>query len=103
MSRHLWVLAIFALGNSTDALLLARAQQQMQDGGLAPPQAAALLPLLWAWLHIAKSASSPWGEALSGARFDRNTLARLEGAGFALLEERFVRADVILRLDAEGQ
>lgn len=68
--RYLGVLAIFALGNSTDALLLARAQQQLQGGGLTTAQASALLPLLWAWLHVAKSAISPWGGALSD-RFGR--------------------------------
>lgn len=63
--RYLGVLAVFALGNSTDALLLARAQQQMVAGGLDPMSAAALLPLLWAWLHVVKSATTPLGGRLS--------------------------------------
>lgn len=65
MRRYLMVLAVFSLGNSTDALLLARAMQQLQSGAMTTAAAAAMLPLLWGWLHVIKSASSPWGGSLS--------------------------------------
>ena len=48
---------LFTLGNSTDAFLLLRANQL----GVAP----ALIPILWAMLHVVKSASSTPGGALS--------------------------------------
>ena len=51
------VIFVFTLGNSTDAFLLLRAQQ------LGVP--VALLPVLWAFLHVVKSASSTPGGALS--------------------------------------
>ncbi|MCU0649318.1 MAG: MFS transporter [Gemmatimonadaceae bacterium] len=50
-------ITLFALGNSTDAFLLLRA------GQLGVP--VAQLPLLWALLHVVKSASSAPGGALS--------------------------------------
>ncbi|HEU4643457.1 MAG TPA: MFS transporter [Gemmatimonadaceae bacterium] len=54
---YLGVLLLFTLGNSTDAFLLLRATQ------LGVP--AALAPILWAMLHVVKSASSTPGGALS--------------------------------------
>jgi len=48
--RYLAVLVLFTLGNSTDAFLLLRASQL----GVS----AALLPILWAALHVVKSATS---------------------------------------------
>ena len=65
MKRYLAVLGVFALGNSTDALLLARAEDQMQAGGLSAADATAWLLLLWAWLHVTKSLSSPLGGWIS--------------------------------------
>ena len=53
----LGVLFLFTLGNSTDAFLLLRASQL----GVAT----ALIPLLWAALHVVKSASSTPGGILS--------------------------------------
>lgn len=54
MGRSFWaylgVLVLFTLGNSTDAFLLLRASQL----GVTP----ALLPILWAALHVVKSATS---------------------------------------------
>ena len=55
--RLLLVILVFTLGNSTDAFLLLRASQ------LGVP--VALAPLLWAWLHVVKAASSTPGGALS--------------------------------------
>ena len=61
LGRRFWaylgVLLLFTLGNSTDAFLLLRAGQL----GVAP----ALVPILWAMLHVVKSASSTPGGALS--------------------------------------
>lgn len=54
---YLAVIFLFTLGNSTDAFLLLRAQQL----GVA----VALAPILWAFLHLVKSASSTPGGALS--------------------------------------
>jgi len=54
---YLVVLVVFTLGNSTDAFLLLRARE------LGVP--AALIPILWAVLHVVKSASSTPGGALS--------------------------------------
>ena len=54
---YLAVLLVFTLGNSTDAFLLVRARQ------LGVP--VALIPILWALLHVVKSAASTPGGALS--------------------------------------
>ncbi|MGH7717633.1 MAG: MFS transporter, partial [Gemmatimonadaceae bacterium] len=54
---YLAVLVVFTLGNSTDAFLLLRARD------LGVP--ATLVPILWAALHVVKSASSTPGGALS--------------------------------------
>jgi MFS family permease len=55
--RVLAVILVFTLGNSTDAFLLLRASE------LGVP--VALAPVLWAALHVVKSASSTPGGALS--------------------------------------
>ena len=55
--RYLGVLALFTLGNSSDAFLLLRAQ----EAGVA----LAALPALWALLHLVKAGASTWGGALS--------------------------------------
>ena len=61
LGRRFWtylgVLFLFTLGNSTDAFLLLRAGQL----GVA----AALVPILWAMLHVVKSLSSTPGGMLS--------------------------------------
>ncbi len=62
---YLGVLLLFTLGNSTDAFLLLRAGQL----GVAP----ALVPILWAMLHVVKSLSSTPGGILSD-RFGRRPL-----------------------------
>ena len=54
---YLAVLLLFTLGNSTDAFLLLRASEL----GIGT----ALLPVLWAMLHLTKSASSTPGGILS--------------------------------------
>ena len=55
--RYLGVLVLFALGNSSDAFLLLRAQQL----GVA----VALIPILWAALHVSKMVFSVAGGRLS--------------------------------------
>jgi MFS family permease len=55
--KYLFVVLLFTLGNSTDAFLLLRATD------LGVP--VALVPILWAMLHVVKSASSGPGGALS--------------------------------------
>jgi MFS family permease len=64
--RVLAVIFVFTLGNSTDAFLLLRANQL----GVA----VALAPILWAALHVVKSASSTPGGALSDRIGRRPTL-----------------------------
>jgi MFS family permease len=64
--RILIVIFLFTLGNSTDAFLLLRANQ------LGVP--IALAPILWAALHVVKSASSTPGGALSDRIGRRPTL-----------------------------
>ena len=61
----LGVLFVFTLGNSTDAFLLLRAREL----GVS----AALIPVLWAMLHLVKAASSTPGGSLSD-RFGRRPL-----------------------------
>jgi MFS family permease len=69
LDRRFWaylaVLLVFTLGNSTDALLLLRANEL----GIS----AALIPILWAVLHVVKSLSSTPGGVLSD-RFGRRPL-----------------------------
>ena len=64
--RIMLVIFLFTLGNSTDAFLLLRAHQ------LGVPLA--LAPILWAALHVVKSASSTPGGALSDRIGRRPTL-----------------------------
>jgi MFS family permease len=61
----LGAILLFTLGNSTDAFLLLRAQQL----GVS----VALAPILWAWLHVVKTASNTPGGILSD-RFGRKPL-----------------------------
>jgi MFS family permease len=82
--RVLVVIFLFTLGNSTDAFLLLRASQ------LGVP--VALAPVLWAALHVVKSASSTPGGALSDRIGRRPTLI----AGWVLYAAvyfAFARAD----------
>jgi MFS family permease len=82
LRRYLAVLALFTLGNSSDAFLLLRAQEL----GLALP----LLPLLWSAHHVVKSTLSTAGGRLSDRWGRRPTIIAgwgvyaLAYAGFAL-------------------
>lgn len=64
--RYLGVLVLFALGNSSDAFLLLRAR----DLGVA----VALIPLLWAVLHVSKMIWSIIGGRMSDATGPRRTI-----------------------------
>ena len=64
--RYLGVLVLFALGNSSDAFLLLRAR----DLGVA----VALIPLLWAALHLSKVVWSVIGGRMSDALGPRRTI-----------------------------
>jgi MFS family permease len=72
LRRFLLVLALFTLGNATDAFLLLRAQQ------LGVP--VVLLPMLWAVHHVAKMASNVPGGALA----DRLGAKRVIAAGWVI-------------------
>ncbi len=63
--RYLFVLFVFTLSTSTDAFLLLRASQ------LGVPTA--MIPILWAGLHVVKSGSTVLGGTLSD-RFGRRPL-----------------------------
>jgi MFS family permease len=83
--RYLLVLLLFTLGNSTDAFLLLRAHD------LGVP--VALAPVIWALLHVVKSATSTPGGALSD-RLGRRplivtgwTLYALVYLGFAMASD----------------
>jgi MFS family permease len=84
LQRYLLVLAVFTLGNSSDAFLLLRAQ----EAGIG----LAALPLLWSLNHLVKSAASTWGGALSDRIGRRATILAgwgvyaLAYAGFAWAE-----------------
>ncbi len=66
------VLLLFALGNSTDAFLLLR----LSDAGVST----AMLPLLWAGLHVVKASLSVYGGAFS----DRVGRRSVIGAGWCV-------------------
>jgi MFS family permease len=67
LARLLTVIALFTLGNSSDAFLLLRAQ----EAGVALP----FIPLLWTAHHVVKSATSTAGGALSDRIGRRATIA----------------------------
>lgn len=66
LKRFLLILAIFTLGNSTDAFLLLK----LSDAGLA----VGYLPLAWAGLHVVKSGLASYGGALSDRLGRRHTI-----------------------------
>jgi MFS family permease len=83
--RYLFVLFVFTLSTSTDAFLLLRASQ------LGVP--VALIPILWAVLHVVKSSSTVVGGALSD-RVGRRPLILGGWALYALVYLGFALASV---------
>ena len=81
--RYLAVLVLFTLGNSTDAFLLLRASQL----GVS----AATIPLLWAALHVVKSATSIPAGAWSD-RVGRRTMIAAGWLWYALVYLGFALA-----------
>ncbi|GMV11614.1 MAG: MFS transporter [Gemmatimonadota bacterium] len=80
---YLAVLLLFTLGNSTDAFLLLRAR----DLGVT----AAMIPVLWAALHVVKSAASTPAGALSD-RAGRRALIVAGWVTYAAVYLGFARA-----------
>jgi len=70
--RYLALLALFTLGNSSDAFLLLRAQ----EAGVT----LALIPLLWSFHHVVKAGTSTWAGGLS----DRMGRRRIIVGGWAI-------------------
>jgi MFS family permease len=87
--RYLAVLALFTLGNSSDAFLLLRAQQQ----GIA----LALIPLLWTWHNLVKSGAGTYGGVLSD-RIGRRGAILLGWAIYALAYAGFAAARAPLHI-----
>ncbi len=87
LGRAFWTflasVLLFTLGNSTDAFLILRANQL----GVS----VALVPILWAALHVVKSAASVPGGALSD-RFGRKPLILAGWAEYAAVYVGFGRA-----------
>ena len=87
LDRRFWaylgVLLLFTLGNSTDALLILRATNL----GVS----AAVVPVLWAALHVVKSVSSTPGGILSD-RFGRRPLILVGWLVYALVYSGFAFA-----------
>jgi MFS family permease len=81
--RYLAVLVLFTLGNSTDAFLLLKASEL----GVS----AALLPILWAALHVVKSATSIPAGAWSD-RVGRRTMIAAGWLWYALVYLGFALA-----------
>ena len=84
LARYLAVLALFTLGNSSDAFLLLRAQ----EAGVALPA----IPALWAFHHVVKAAVGTHGGILSDRWGPRAAIVAgwavyaAAYAGFALAE-----------------
>jgi len=87
LGRAFWTflasVLLFTLGNSTDAFLILRANQL----GVS----VALVPMLWAALHVVKSAASIPGGALSD-RLGRKPLILVGWATYAAVYFGFARA-----------
>jgi MFS family permease len=89
LKRFLVVLGIFTLGNSTDAFLLLR----LSEAGLAT----ALLPIVWAGLHVVKSSLATIGGTLSD-RFGRQTLIVIGWLLYAVVYVGFALTEALLPL-----
>jgi MFS family permease len=89
LKRFFLILALFTLGNSTDAFLLLR----LSDAGLAT----VYLPLIWAGLHVVKSGLSTTGGGLSD-RFGRRHLIVTGWALYAVVYAGFAMSQSLAAL-----
>jgi MFS family permease len=89
LSRFLFILALFTLGNSTDAFLLLR----LSDAGLS----SVYLPVAWAALHVVKSGLSTIGGTLSD-RFGRRHLIVAGWVLYAVVYAGFAFTESLLPL-----
>jgi len=83
LKRYLLPAAVFALANASDILLLAISYQQFLASGFSESTSLAMLPLLWALLHVIKSLGSSYGGRLSD-RLGRVGLIRIAWVVYAL-------------------
>ena len=79
----LGIILLFSLGNSADAFLLLRLTDALGS--------AALIPLLWAGLHVVKASLSTWGGGLSD-RLGRKRVIVIGWAIYALVYLGFATA-----------
>jgi MFS family permease len=89
LKRFLVILAIFTLGNSTDAFLLLR----LSGAGLST----AYLPLVWAGLHVIKAGLATAGGTFSD-RFGRKRLIAGGWLVYAIVYAGFAVSDTLLPL-----
>jgi MFS family permease len=85
--RFLIILAVFTLGNSTDAFLLLR----LSDVGLAT----VYLPLVWSGLHVVKAGLATMGGTLSD-RFGRRRLIVAGWIIYAVVYAGFATSDTLM-------
>ena len=89
LKRFLVILAIFTLGNSTDAFLLLR----LSDAGLAT----VYLPLVWALLHVVKAGLSTLGGGLSDS-YGRSRLIIAGWVVYAVVYAGFAISESLVAL-----
>jgi MFS transporter len=91
LRRYLLPASVFAVANASDILLLAISYDRFIASGISDQGALARLPLLWALLHVVKSAGSSWGGTLS----DRLGPVPLIRLGWAVYAGVYVIAGVL--------
>jgi MFS family permease len=89
LRRFLLILAVFTLGNSTDAFLLLR----LSEAGLATTY----LPIVWAGLHVIKAGLSTVGGSMSD-RFGRKHLIVAGWIVYAVVYTGFALSEALIPL-----